>query len=502
MTTTLKIVRPLVCSIALAASFCANAGILASLNDVFMSNATSAQTISTKDRVGVFAGSVTFRTPVQNVNLVSFDPPRLDAGCGGIDLYGGSFSFINSQQLIQIFRSVAANAAGLAFKAAIKTISPSLDQLITEFQTLLQHMNGLAKNSCMMAHQIVDPIASKLSDAVNGDGAVGAANTGLFSDTFASLSGYLQSANSYFEKQGENNPTSGNQTIKALIASGTAAQMGVPGLPNPDGSTDDASNPASLNNSILVSFLGYDITGVPCQKSAQDGTPNTTASASAAIQAQVACVGPSTITLDDMKKGGGTGSTRPGVPLHIYKCLNPAGLGTPNGGFDPQVCTRMQVTDFNYEGIQGWVNSVLFGVSDPTQIPGGITPTSLVGKANSSASWSPTPAQVQFMKTAGVPLVPLFAKTSNKMFRVSMAMRLSDFITTCITAKYGESIYKSAQGMRSANTYKFSDDIVANIDKLRIDYLTEQRRCIDDRSLIDIITQINEATRLKAGNNH
>ena len=94
------------------------AGVLGDLNSMFMSNASSSGVINTKDRTGVFGGSVNIRAPVQAVTLVSFDAPRLTAGCGGVDLYGGSFSFINGQELTAVFRQVAANAGGLAFKAA------------------------------------------------------------------------------------------------------------------------------------------------------------------------------------------------------------------------------------------------------------------------------------------------------------------------------------------------------------------------------------------------
>lgn len=176
------------------------AGIFADLGSMVMSNSTAPSTMSTKDRVGVFMGGFTMRTPISSVNLITFDPPRIDAGCGGIDLYGGSFSFINGQQLIQIFRQVAADAAGLAFKAAIKAISPSLDALITEFQTLLQNMNNLAKNSCQMAHMLVDPAASALSNAVNGDGNIAGTNSNMFSDAFGGLTNYLSQANSYLKQ--------------------------------------------------------------------------------------------------------------------------------------------------------------------------------------------------------------------------------------------------------------------------------------------------------------
>lgn len=151
-------IRKLVIAVAISISapLCAQAGIMGDLNSMFMSNSTAAGTMKTKDRVGIFAGSVSMRAPIKSVTIIAFDAPRLNAGCGGVDLFGGSFSFINSQQLVQIFRQVAANAAGLAFKAAIKAISPSLDALMTEFQALMQNLNNLAKNSCQMAHMIID----------------------------------------------------------------------------------------------------------------------------------------------------------------------------------------------------------------------------------------------------------------------------------------------------------------------------------------------------------
>ena len=91
----------------------AHAGIMTDMTQLIMSNSSAPSTMSTMDRTGVFGGSFEMRAPITAINLVAFDPPRIDAGCGGIDLYGGSFSFINSQQLVQIFRAVAQNAVGL-----------------------------------------------------------------------------------------------------------------------------------------------------------------------------------------------------------------------------------------------------------------------------------------------------------------------------------------------------------------------------------------------------
>lgn len=474
-----------------------HAGIMADMNSMFMSNSTAAGTISTKDRVGAFGGSFSMRSPLKSVNLVAFDPPRLNAGCGGIDLSGGSFSFINGQQLIQIFRSVASNAVGLAFKAAIKSISPSLSDLISEFQTLLQNMNNLAKNSCQLAHLVVDPAEKAITNAINGDGAVGATSKNMFTDTMGALTGYLADANSMFKKQAEVNPKSGNQIAKAVVSSGSSSILGLAGLANIDGSTDDASNPNSLNNRLLISMLGYEIAGIPCTNTNADGNPNTSQSVSTNNLGTISCTGAATITLDDLYKGGGTGSPRPDVPLQLYKCIDPSGPGTSNGGFDPQICTQMQTTNFNYTGVQGWVNIMLFGSADSSATP---SASSIVGKFNAGTSVTLTAAQVQFIKQSGLPLPALLTRVSNPDSRISIAQSLGGHAVNCVTAKLGDALYKAANGVQNSDGYVLSPDVKKRIDQLRTDYMAKQELCNASPVVLKVVQLLDASTRVMSGN--
>ena len=474
----------------------ARAGIMADLNSMFMSNSTAPGTFTTHDRVGIYAGGYSMRTPVQNFNLVSFDPPRLNAGCGGVDLYGGSFSFINAQELITIFRKVAANAAGLAFKAAIKAISPSLDALMSEFQTLLQNMNNLAKNSCSLAHTLVDPAERYLADALDGDGSVGAAKKGIFSDWASGLAEFNANASTYLKKQGEVNPRVGNQVVKAIVSSGASAVLGISGLPNSDGSTDDSSDPNSLNNRVLLSLIGYEITGVPCRSFNAADVETTTDSAQSDIP-RVDCRGAATITLDDIVTGGGTGSARPNYPLHLYKCKDPAGT-TPSspGGFEAQICSSMMVEDRAYEGIEGWINNMLFGSPDETTLD----PASIVGLINGGASAQFTSAQMKFLHQANYPIVALLQKTSNPEARKSMARKMRVGIRDCVAAQIGRALYRSAASIGDNNSYNLNDEVKANIERLRVDFMKRQSDCDHDRSVLEIAQLVNQAAVLTAIN--
>lgn len=470
----------------------AHAGIMADLNDMFMSNSTAPGTLTTRDRHAVIGGGVSVRMPVKAINLVSFDPPRLNAGCGGVDLYGGSFSFINGEELIAVFRNVASNAAGLAFKAAIKAISPSLDGLISEFQTTLQVMNNLAKNSCSLAHLIVDPAAKAISNAIDGDGNVAGVEKGMFTDMTAGLAQFRENATEYFKKSGEVTPNLGNQVYKAVIDSGAGGILGIAGLPNADGSADDASNPNSLNNRILVSILGYGVSGQNCTSQNQDNIADTSGTEAANNLSRIMCRSAATLTLDDFVNGGGTNSNRPDNPLILYKCVNPDGTAPTNGGYDYQKCTIMKREDYHYKGIKGWINMMMFGSPDDSTLE----PDSIVGRMSYGGSSSLTAEQIKFIKQANVPLIGLLQKTSNPTTRLKIARMLRTPIENCVAAQLGVALYKSANSIGNNNTYDIGPDSKAEIQRLRDDYTGKQVACANDKNVLDVIQMLNGQTSL------
>lgn len=469
----------------------ANAGIMASLNDMFMSNSTASGTLTTKDRQAVFGGSVSVRMPVKAINLVAFDPPRLNAGCGGIDLYGGSFSFINGQELIAIFRNVASNAAGLAFKAAIKAISPSLDGLITEFQATLQAMNNLAKNSCSLAHLIVGD-EKATANAIDGDGSIGAAEKGIFTDMAAGLRKFRESAPEFFDKSGEVTPNLGNQVYKAILDSGAGGILGIAGLANEDGSADDASNPNSLNNRILVSLLGYGVSGQNCTSQNEDNISDSSGTSAANQLGRIMCRSAATIVLDDFVNGGGTNSNRPNNPLTLYRCVNPNGTTPTNGGFDYQKCTVMKREAYHYSGIKGWVNLMLFGSADDSALD----PNSIIGKMSGGTNATFTVAQVKFIKQAGVPIIGLLQKTSDQQARLKIARMLRTPIENCVAAQLGVALYKAANSIGNNNSYDIGEDSKAAIEHLRNDYTAKQVACAGDQNVLQVIQMLNAATNL------
>jgi len=121
-----------------------------------MSNGTQ-PTAQMGQRRGVLAGgSVIIRNRIMKANPVTLTPPGFSGGCGGIDLYGGSFSFINQSEFTGLLRSIAANAGGYAFQLGINAMCPDCGSLMSDLQKKVQSLNEHLANSCQLAQGIVN----------------------------------------------------------------------------------------------------------------------------------------------------------------------------------------------------------------------------------------------------------------------------------------------------------------------------------------------------------
>jgi len=106
-------------------------------------------------------GNVWTRFPQKTTNLANLQLPSAKAGCGGIDIFAGSFSFINASEIVAMLKAVANNAVGFAFSLAIDTVCPECSKIMQEFSQKAQLMNNLNINSCEMAQGLVGGIWPK-----------------------------------------------------------------------------------------------------------------------------------------------------------------------------------------------------------------------------------------------------------------------------------------------------------------------------------------------------
>ena len=110
-----------------------------------------------QDQTGGFytGGSVFARSKVNNADLFSLQMPHYRAGCGGIDLFLGGFSYINTHQFIQLLRNIGSNASGYAFNLALATVTPQIKSVLDGLLAKVQEMTNQSINSCEAAATLV-----------------------------------------------------------------------------------------------------------------------------------------------------------------------------------------------------------------------------------------------------------------------------------------------------------------------------------------------------------
>ncbi|MGB3469767.1 MAG: conjugal transfer protein TraH [Erythrobacter sp.] len=127
-------------------------------------------------------GSLWTRFPTKQINPVNLQLPRASGGCGGIDLFGGSFSFINTDEIVATLKATANNAIGFAFQLAIDSISAQIGGVMKDMSHKIQQLNQFNMNSCQLAQEAVGAIWPKMDGASQTICQNLGRSSGLFSD--------------------------------------------------------------------------------------------------------------------------------------------------------------------------------------------------------------------------------------------------------------------------------------------------------------------------------
>ncbi|KZL24227.1 conjugal transfer protein TraH [Pseudovibrio sp. Ad37] len=298
-------------------------GIDTQLNKVFdgMSNVTMPGVHETQRRGVLSGGRYTSKVKIYNENLVSFTPPSWKAGCGGIDFFGGSFSFINADQLVQLMRSVAANAAGYAFQLALANVCESCSSMIEALQKKIQELNQHFGNSCQLAQGLVNDVTSGMELKGKVDGSLVENVKGFSDDIFDAFA--KPGGKSTRENLEENDP----EKLKDLMGNIVWQALNEGGVKSWFASGDD-----TLMRSIM-SITGSVIVG--------DLVPDPHSPAPDQKTNSITYLEGNLISLQDLIQGGN---------LKLYNCIE--------GG---DLCTKVNLRNERITGFKQQVEEMLLG---------------------------------------------------------------------------------------------------------------------------------------------
>lgn len=190
-------------------------------------------------------GSLFMRMPKRTYQLATVTPPSWNAGCGGIDLFAGGFSFINKEQFVAMLRNIGSNALGYGFKLAIQNLCPTCDNVMQALQATAQAANRLNMDSCEAAKGVVN---AAVPDTWTRGKQNAAKNFGVDTNIFENVTDAWTNV--------MNNESRANQTVNSAASARPEAKDQLPtgnvvwkALKKLDGVTDE-------QRMILMSMIG------------------------------------------------------------------------------------------------------------------------------------------------------------------------------------------------------------------------------------------------------
>ena len=194
-------------------------------NDLGFSDNTTAPNAYSGQEAGYYSGGSLFaRDSVRDVQIAQVQLPSFRSGCGGIDLFTGGFSFINSQQLVDLMNNIINNSMGYAFNLASESVTPEIANVMKYINTLANTINNANINSCETAAGLVGTVWPKTHEAQQQVCQDIGTSQGIFTDWADARQGCSTGGDMTKTLNGaQNNPnyqsmllTSGNIAWKAL----------------------------------------------------------------------------------------------------------------------------------------------------------------------------------------------------------------------------------------------------------------------------------------------
>jgi len=359
--------------------------------DGMYKNTTAPQTFSTASMNGIAFGSISARFPVQNYNLVSFDPPRIDAGCSGIDMYLGSFAFINAEDLKKMMRAIAQGAVGFAFKMAVQTVCGPCQAIIDSISKTMHDLNALGKNTCKLSKAIMPSMnnGSGMRDKATED-------NNIILATLGKVSGWAESmlARDPIDPR-KSGALAGNTTLGIYARSEAASKFGGTGqsVPYPALATQVPELVMNLVGTTIVPTL------TATNDPSQCDTQTTALGDSSTVCNQKARVIMPTIGFKEILNGPSAYTN----PRPYQVCKTP--LDSENG------CQEVSDGTFAFQGTKPYVQEIMYGAGGSASLPGA---GSIVATMQSGGIGALLPEQIAFLNAAnGMPLLRIIYKTQH-----------------------------------------------------------------------------------------
>ena len=101
------------------------------------------------------AGGFSGRHRSRTEHPVSINLPKLDLGCGGVDLFLGGVSFLSPERLVKKLQGMIQMTPTIALDFAIKTWCKECSESMSKFAAMTDGLNAMNLNECAMSKRLV-----------------------------------------------------------------------------------------------------------------------------------------------------------------------------------------------------------------------------------------------------------------------------------------------------------------------------------------------------------
>jgi conjugative transfer pilus assembly protein TraH len=145
-------------------------------------NVTEAGAFKGQAAGGYTLGSISIRNSTRSYSPIMAQAPGIRMGCGGIDLFTGSFSFISSQELVKAFRNIGNAMGSYAVMMALESACPMCKKQVDLLQRIANEANRWNINSCETAAGVVGGLWPRTETAQRHVCTTAAGPGGIFND--------------------------------------------------------------------------------------------------------------------------------------------------------------------------------------------------------------------------------------------------------------------------------------------------------------------------------
>lgn len=121
--------------------------------------------------------SVAPNSPNRTLKPMSMQPPALSAGCGGLSLSLGGFSFLSLEELGQFLMAIISQAPSYFLELGLQILCPSCVDLMNTIKEFASMINSMQLDSCQALKMMGDLITNQVNKTAQKDATYGSSSS-------------------------------------------------------------------------------------------------------------------------------------------------------------------------------------------------------------------------------------------------------------------------------------------------------------------------------------